>query len=422
MNKKLQHKTQRAYLYILIVLFVITAPLFYFFIKKLYVKEIDEALVFSKYQFLNNSISKLSTKDILLWNKFNDNVKIQYPTNHAKDTLFNIFYYNSLEKENEPYRELNTNITINGQPYTLSIKTSLLETDELILGVIFLFILAFFLLFIAILLINKLLSAQLWKPFYQTLEQIKTFEIDKNYVPNFPNSEIEEFNQLNKSIENLIEKNSVIYKNQQEFVENAAHELQTPVAVFKAKIDDLIQRSDITKGQSKVLSSLNDAISRLNRLHKNLLLLSKLDKYTLEESETFSVKECINEALSFFIEQAKEKRIDVKTSFKNDITVKANKGLTQIMINNLLLNSISHNIPEGEISILLFENKFVISNTSKEQKLSSDKLFSRFSKTNPSSKGNGLGLSIVKKIGDLYNWSISYSFSDNKHIFCVAFL
>ena len=102
-----------------------------------------------------------------------------------------------------------------------------------------------------------------------------------------PDSDIMEFNQLNKSIENLIERSVVIYNNQREFVENAAHELQTPIAVFKAKVDTLIQDSDITTGQAEILSSLNDSISKLNRLNKNLLLLSKLDKQSLAKPKLF---------------------------------------------------------------------------------------------------------------------------------------
>ena len=75
----------------------------------------------------------------------------------------------------------------------------------------------------------------------------------------FLNSDIEEFNRLNTSIDNLIKRNILIYNNQREFVENAAHELQTPIAVFKAKIDTLIQRLDVTKGQSEILTSLKFA-------------------------------------------------------------------------------------------------------------------------------------------------------------------
>jgi len=421
MNKKLLHKTQRIYLYILIVLFAVTAPLFYFFIQKLYLQEIDETLILSKSEFLDQSIAELTVKDISVWNKFNSRIQIQQDQNILKDTLFNQQYYNQLEQENEPFRELNSPIRIEGKPYTLSIKTSLLESDDLITGVILLFIIILLVLFLTILFINKLLSTRMWKPFYQTLQQIESFEIDKHHKTDLPDSDIIEFNQLNKSIENLIERSIAIYNNQREFVENAAHELQTPIAVFKAKLDDLMQRPDITNGQAETLSSLNDTILRMNRLNKNLLLLSKLDKHAFSESETFSLKELIEKNLSFFIEQANSKSIDIITDFQNDFILNSNKFFIEIMFNNLLLNAISHNIENGTVQILLADKKLSISNTGKTIALSTEKLFSRFSKINSSGKGNGLGLAIVKKICDLNNWRITYSFAENKHIFSIKF-
>jgi signal transduction histidine kinase len=53
--------------------------------------------------------------------------------------------------------------------------------------------------------------------------------------------------------------------------------------------------------------------------------------------------------------------------------------------------------------------------------LVTDKLFNRFSKSNPSEQGNGLGLAIIKKIAELNKWDVSYSFTGNVHSFSVAF-
>jgi two-component system sensor histidine kinase ArlS len=421
MNKNLLHKTQRAYLYFLILLFVIVAPLFFIIAHRLYVEEVDESLMLAKSEFLQHSVLTLETKDIADWNRFNDKIKIEESKGLSCDTLFYISYYNFLEKENEPYRELNSPVVIDDKPYTLSLKTNLLESEDLIITILLLFITIIAFSFLGILLINKWLSTRLWKPFYQTLQQIEHFEIDKNRKPNFSRSNITEFNSLNSSIEKLIERNIVIYNNQREFVENAAHELQTPIAVFKAKIDTLIQRADVTRGQSEILVSLNDAISRLNRLNKNLLLLSKIEKQQFNQTETVSINKLIENQLDFFTEQAKQKGIKIGTAFKNDIVVNTNIGLTEIMINNLLLNAIRHNINDGEINISILEQSLIISNTGKVGRLSEEKLFSRFSKANTSKQGNGLGLAIVKKIADLNRWSVSYSYSEQTHTFLLQF-
>jgi len=212
MNRKLLHKTQTTYLYFLILLFAIVAPLFYLFTNKLYIQEIDETLLLSKSKFLDNSISRLEEKDIPLWNRFNSNIEIQKSSGLIHDTLFNKSYYNFVEKENEPYRELNSPITIEGQPYTLSVKSNLLESEDLILAIVFLFVTILILLFMGVLLINKRLSTRLWKPFYQILQQIENFEIDKHDKPKLVGTGIEEFNRLSNSIESLINRNIIIFK------------------------------------------------------------------------------------------------------------------------------------------------------------------------------------------------------------------
>ncbi|MBK5202837.1 MAG: HAMP domain-containing histidine kinase, partial [Prolixibacteraceae bacterium] len=328
---------------------------------------------------------------------------------------------NFSEKEIEPIRELNSPVVIGGKNYTLSVKANLLESEDSITTLLILFIIIIAFSFLGILLINKWFSTLLWKPFYQTLQKIENFEIDKNTKPEFKSSDIAEFNSLNCSIEKLIKRNIVIYKNQREFVENAAHELQTPIAVFKAKIDTLIQRDDITQGQSEVLISLNDAISRLTRLNKNLLLLSKIDNLNYNRDEKISIKELIENKSDFFTEQAKQKNIKIEISLKNDIPITSNIVLTEIMINNLLLNAIRHNINNGRIDISISNKALIITNTGKAEKLSEEKLFSRFYKSNTSKNGNGLGLAIVKKITDLNHWTVSYSYLNSAHTFTVQF-
>tara|TARA_R110000868_G_scaffold83058_6_gene234728 strand:+ start:26061 stop:27326 length:1266 start_codon:yes stop_codon:yes gene_type:complete len=421
MNKKLLHKTQRAYLIFSILLFVIVAPLFYVLSNKFYIDEVDETLMLQKSDFIQHSISKLKIEDIPIWNRFNNTIEILDPYKLKKDTLFYSTSFNKTEQENDRYRELNTPITIEEKPFVFSAKVNLIESEDFMLSIVLLFLSLIALLILGMYLITKKLSQRLWHPFYQTLEQIEDFEIDRHSKLHFTNSNIEEFNRLNKSINDLIDRNLAIYNNQREFVENAAHELQTPIAVFKAKVDTLIQRLDITAGQSELLSSLNNAISRLSRVNKNLLLLAKIDTDQYNETETFSIQQVIEKQLDFFVEQAEQKNITIKTSFQKDIMVNANYGLTELLISNLLLNAIKHNVTNGIITITISEHQLEITNTGTKLDLKVEDLFNRFSKSSTSTQGNGLGLAIVKKIADHNTWTISYSFLKNEHSFTVTF-
>ena len=421
MTKKLLHKTSKVYLLFSVMLLIVSAPLFYYITERLYIEETDETLILHKNEFVKYSLPTLKTADIQNWNKYNRNIKIEPFKNSGKDTIFYNSYYDALDAEIEPYRELNASILIEGNPYTYSARINLVEKEDLMKSIAILFLVIISLLLVGLFVITKRLSINLWKPFYETLNQIEKFEIDKSNHPKFAETNIEEFNRLNNSIEKLISKNTSIYHSQREFIENAAHELQTPLAVFQAKIDTLIQNADFTQEQYKMLSSLNDSVSRLNRLNKNLLLLSKMENDIYNEKQTINLKEAIEKHFDFFTEQAKAKNLIIKTEMNEAVAVKSNPVLAEILISNLFLNAIRHNVSDGQVLVTLSNHSLTFSNTGQSQNLVADKLFNRFSKSNPSEQGNGLGLAIIKKIADQNNWKISYSFANNFHSFSVAF-
>lgn len=394
--------------------------MFYYITERLYIDETDETLVLHKNEFLKYSLPTLTTAEIPNWNKYNRNVKIETFRNTG-DTLFYNSYYDTLDAETEPYRELNASIIINGNPYTYSARINLVETEDLMESIAILFLVIISMLLVGLFIITKRLSLSIWKPFYQTLNQIERFEIDKSNQPQLIETDIEEFKRLNQSIEKLIKKNTSIYHSQREFIENAAHELQTPLAIFQAKIDTFIQGSDFTQEQYNILISLNDSVSRLNRLNKNLLLLSKIENDNYSNKQTISFNDVIEKHLDFFTEQAEAKNLIIKTELGKTVSVKSNPVLAEILMSNLFLNAIKHNINDGQILISLSNGSLTFLNTGQPQPLVADKLFNRFSKSNPSEQGNGLGLAIIKKIADLNNWTVSYTFTDNLHSFSIAF-
>ena len=421
MNKKLLQKTSRPYLIYSVLILIISAPVFYFATQELCIKEADDTLLLHKKEFLKHAAPTLKYTDIAAWNSFNRNVKIDSGKNVMRDTIFFTTYLDTLDAEVEPYRVLNFPFSIQGKPYTYSERINLVETDDLIKRIVFLFLAIISILLIGLFFITRNLSQNLWKPFYKTLQQIEGFEIDKNKQPEFIKTDIEEFNRLNASIVKLIEKNTAIYKSQKEFIENAAHELQTPLAVFQAKIDTLIQRADVTKEQSEILGSLNENVSRLNRLNKNLLLLSKMEHGSYNNRQNISLNNYLQKNIDFFTEQAQAKHLSIKLDLEKDLEIKSNPVLAEILFSNLFLNSIKHNIECGQIVIAIKENKLVFSNSGEPGPLNPNRLFNRFSKANPSEQGTGLGLSIIKKIADINNWTVLYNYENNFHSFVISF-
>lgn len=421
MNKKLLNKTTGNFLVFSILILLVSAPIFYFISQWLYIYETDEVLLFHKGAFVKESHLDFTENDIAAWNKYNRDVEIVADMGVTKDSISGKMLFDSIANEKEPFRILYAPVDINGKRYTYIEKNNLVEMEGMVFSVAIMFLLIISFLLIGIMCISKASAAKIWKPFYDTLNQIRDFEIDKNRPPHFPSTNIEEFDSLNKSIKKLIEKNTAIYNSQREFVENAAHELQTPLALFQTKIDTLSQFPDLSKEQSQLLGSLNKDVSRLNRLNKNLLLLSKIDNDSYFETQPIILNDYINKHLDFFIEQAKSKNLSVIAKFEASATINSNPVLSEVLINNLFLNAIRHNIKDGKIIIITTANSITFSNMGQDTPLDTEKLFNRFSKSDPSAQGNGLGLAIVKKIAELNRWDITYNFSENLHSFTVNF-
>ena len=255
MNKKLLNKPTNNFLIFSVIILIISAPIFYFVSHWLYVYETDEVLVFHKDAFLEQNKDHFTVADVDAWNKYNRHIKIVPNMGITKDTLFSEMYFDKVANENEPFRILWSPIEIEGRNYTYTEKINMVEMEAMALSIAAMFLMVIAVFLVGIIWLSKRTATKMWEPFYDTLNQIRNFEIDKNKQPNFIATNIEEFDSLNKSIERLIEKNTAIYKGQKEFVENAAHELQTPLALFQTKIDTLFQMENLTDEQSEILGA-----------------------------------------------------------------------------------------------------------------------------------------------------------------------
>ena len=238
---------------------------------------------------------------------------------------------------------------------------------------------------------------------------------------NLEKSTVNEFNDLNTSLEELTGRSHEAYTSQKEFTENASHEMQSPLAVFQSKLELLMQTAPLNEEQAQLIGDLADASQRMTRLNKSLVLLTKIDNNQFADTENVSVNNVLKSFIQQYQPQSTEKQIRFSTAFENEIILKANKALIEILIGNLLGNAIRHNYFNGSINLFIKENTLIIQNTGNAVALNSQKIFQRFQKDSTDSNSTGLGLEIVKKICGIYNCNISYLFADNLHCFTVQF-
>ena len=182
-----------------------------------------------------------------------------------------------------------------------------------------------------------------------------------------------------------------------------------------------MQTNPLTSEQAALITEAEQAVQRMNKLNKTLLLLTKIDNSQFPETELITLSQFTQELLPSYKRAIAEKNITVDSAEMDNSSITVNRYLLEVLIGNLLTNSIRYNINSGSIKISITNKRLFVSNTGLQTPLDTSKLFHRFQKQNTSNSSSGLGLALVKQICDLYNATVNYDFKEVNHIFSVDF-
>jgi len=320
-----------------------------------------------------------------------------------------------------PYRQLSQVVSISGNAYQITIRQSQEQKAALVTDVTRIMLLVFIGLFAATLIFNWVISKRLWTPFRRSLNKIRSAELQKMEAIHFEKTKTKEFNELNASLNYMTDKIYKDYVNMKEFTENAAHEMQTPVAVVLSKLELLLQDTNLKEEQVQwVLQSTNE-LRQLSKLNESLLLLTKIENNQFETTAEINLVEITKKYLVLFDEFTREKQLSIQTNFNDPFIIKLHPILADSLITNLLGNAIKYNYTGGRITITVSKNNYHISNTSLLKPIPSDKLFVRLhTSINKQETSNGLGLAFVKKIADLNHLHIAYHAENGIHNFDIS--
>jgi signal transduction histidine kinase len=413
---KLLSKYSRVHIITTCAILLISSFAYYFIIRTILLKQIDKDLKVEEqeiidYVIANNALPHASDYK-------HQQIRFQKIKNAGafRETV-NTMEYDVKANEYEPYRRLSFPIKVNNESYKASVYKSQVETEDLLQLIMLTSAVLFILLLSLIFIINRFILGKLWQPFFNTLHELKRFDLQNKQPLMFPKSSIEEFEELNKSVTQMTDKVSKEYEILKTFTDNASHEMQTPLAIIRSKLDLLIQTSYET--QTEQLQAIYDATGRLTKLNQTLLLLAKIDNNQYQNPEVVNLKPLIENKFLQFEELIKGKHIVLKYTLQN-VTISINKELVEILLNNLLSNAIKHNYEAGSIECRLTENNLLLTNKGPALSLDSANIFDRFKKGSHSD-GSGLGLAVVKQICDASNLKVSYQYSNNEHAFQIDF-
>lgn len=322
--------------------------------------------------------------------------------------------------EEEPARVMHTIFEHNdGTWWKLTVITPVYERNEVISTIL----VATFILILVMMLV--IIGVFAWvfvrhtRPLYKVLHYLDSYAIGKPQPLN-NETNVTEFQRLNDSVTDCIQRIEEVYERERRFIGDASHELQTPLAVCRNRIELMMNDDTLTEHQMVELAKMEQTISELIRLNKTLLFLSKIENNQYIEQTEVDINSKIRHHMEMLAEVYETKDITIHLYDKGQWTLYANDELMASLVSNLLRNAYIHSLPHGTIDIYIKEGALSIANTSNSDALDASRLFDRFYCGNPGKQhSNGLGLSIVKAICETSNLKVGYAFEQGKHIFTI---
>lgn len=214
-------------------------------------------------------------------------------------------------------------------------------------------------------------------------------------------------------------------KVQKEFSANVSHQLKTPITSISG-FAELINKGMVTDSNkiNEYTYKIYTEAQRLIELIDDILKLSEIENVTVINKEKISIKEIIDNVVDILSQKIKEKNITLEIKGNASIFIKYSHLVELIM--NLLDNAIKYNKQNGYIYITVSENDTHISISVKDTGIGIEEeeikyIFERFYRVDKGSKvvGNGLGLSIVNHIVNLYDGNIKVNSSTEGSEFII---
>ncbi|WP_407426580.1 ATP-binding protein [Treponema sp.] len=224
-----------------------------------------------------------------------------------------------------------------------------------------------------------------------------------------------EFDEIIGNLNTMASELSGVETLRMDFISNVSHELKTPLAVIQNYATILQDTNLSEENRLEYAAKITEASRRLTTLITNILKLNKLENQQIFPEKTdFDLSEQITESLLNFESVWEEKEIDIKTEIEDGVKICSDPELLSLVWNNLFSNAFKFTPKGGKVTVKLSQTdgKIIVQvrdtgcGMSEETK---SHIFEKFYQgdTSHATKGNGLGLALVKRVCDITGAKIS---------------
>lgn len=395
-----------------------------FIVEKIIYENTNKILVEKKYKFIKNLNTKeihdfLIAKDTSeIYGSFstlhNEFIQIEQVKNVVKKNK-DIFFDDKriIENEKLDYRILRYQFDYLNTNYQLEIGSSIKQINDLKSSLHFFIMIMFLILSIMTFLIDNYYIVFLMRPLKEIVEtKIKLINNPEKFNPIPIETSSKEFAALDLALNKMMLRILELFKKEKEFIGNVSHELMTPISILKNRFENLIQNQSLNDNAVDKISDSLNTLDAMKKVINNLLLISRIDNKLYQTNELIHFKEITSNLLENFEDRIENKKLKITLKVQNEFKFYGNKSLIQVLLSNILSNSIKFNKIYGNILIFdeFVEDKYVLTIVDSgigmnEEQVS--RIFNRFTRINFEQEGQGIGLAIVDSIANLHNISIN---------------
>lgn len=408
----------------LVPIMVLWAALFYFSMQREVVEETDDALE----EYAELIITRYSEGRVLpALNSGGKSIYTLVPltADEARSMPRERYYdkevYIPEHDDTEPARVL-SRVFRDGEGRYLHLEVAMptIEKDDLLATVMGWCVVLFGVLFITVVVISMVVFRGVLRPLYALLKWLDGYTPGEGYKPVPNNTDIKEFRKLNEAADRAVRRSEEVVESEKQFIANASHELQTPLAVIGNRVEHIIDHTSPSEEQLAELVKIQQSLRHSVRLNRTLLQLMRIDNGDVAESTRVDMVDVVREAVENCGEIYAAKGIECRVTLPKQLYLYINETLLRTAVINLVKNAYVHSAEGGAVDVVLNDRCFVVSNEGNEP-LDGNHVFDRFYTRTSREGSTGLGLAIVKAVAEHYAHGVEYAYADGRHIFTVRF-
>jgi len=290
----------------------------------------------------------------------------------------------------------------------LTIAVSQQQSYTILNNLIWVLLITFPLVLIVQFVVSSLAASKAIKPVNQLIDSASEISDSNLSTRLVLPAHQDELYQLTKTINELLSRIETSMLQQKQFTSDASHEIRTPLSGIRGTLEVLIRKQREPQVYEEKIARTIKEVDRLDLLLEQLLQLARIDSSTAVRNKTISLAELISLSGEKWKEQAAEKNVSMQFNIPEDVTVMGDQLYLELILDNLLSNAIKYGRENGSVIANWNEASKTLSIKDDGIGISAKDLpniFNRFYRVDESRssvvKGNGLGLSIVKKLADL---------------------